>query len=187
LVRREPGVELNVEGNPFPDFVELILETSPTQCTLVPDAPEARTSDHGWDLATEGQRLRPIVEELRDAVIRVSVFVDPEPEQIRRARDIGADRVELYTEGYARSFGTERFEAELNRFAGAAEKAIEFGVGVNAGHDLALENLGHFCRAVPRVLEVSIGHALISHALEVGLRQAVHDYLQVLSSAKDST
>ena len=182
FVRAEPDVELNLEGNPFPDFLDLVRETVPTQCTLVPDAPEARTSDYGWDLEADGPRLRPIVEELRNAGIRVSVFLDPEVEQVERARDLGADRIELYTESYARSFGSEASDAVLARFARAAEKANEIGLGVNAGHDLALENLESFCRVVPRVLEVSIGHALISHALAVGLRRAVQDYLRALSA-----
>jgi pyridoxine 5-phosphate synthase len=182
FVGSEPDVELNVEGNPFPEFLDLVRETGPTQCTLVPDAPDARTSDHGWDLAADGPRLRPIVAELHDAGIRVSLFLDPDLDQVERAREIGADRIELYTESYARAFGSERLGSELRRFAHAARKANEVGLGVNAGHDLSLENLGDFCRAVPRVLEVSIGHALISHALEVGLRRAVQDYLGALRS-----
>jgi pyridoxine 5-phosphate synthase len=182
FVKSEPGVELNVEGNPFPEFLALVLETGPTQCTLVPDAPEARTSDHGWNLGADGPRLRPMVTELQDAGIRVSLFLDPDVDQVERAKEIGADRIELYTESYARSFGTERLVSELQRFTHAAQKANEVGLGVNAGHDLALENLAHFCRAVPGVLEVSIGHALISHAFEVGLRRAVRDYLHVLNS-----
>jgi pyridoxine 5-phosphate synthase len=182
FVKGETGVEFNVEGNPFPEFLELVRETVPTQCTLVPDAPNARTSDHGWDLRADGPRLRPIVTELRDAGIRVSLFLDPDLDQVERAKEIGAERIELYTESYARSFGKENRGSELNRFILVAQKANEVGLGVNAGHDLTLENLGHFCRAVPGVLEVSIGHALISHALEVGLRRAVHDYLHVLSS-----
>src|SRR5688572_2241067 len=168
FVKEEPRVELNIEGNPFPEFLDLVLTTKPTQCTLVPDAPDARTSDHGWDLAADGPRLRPIVEELRRAGIRVSLFLDPEIDEIERAKDVGADRIELYTESYARAFSGESRGSELARFARAAEKANGAGLGVNAGHDLALENLAHFCRAVPSVLEVSIGHALISHALEVG-------------------
>jgi pyridoxine 5-phosphate synthase len=149
----------------------------------VPDAPHARTSDHGWDLAAEGPKLRPIVEELRCAGIRVSLFLEPDVEQVKRAKDIGADRIELYTESYARAFGGESLTSELARFARAAEKANEIGLGVNAGHDLALENVGHFCRALPGVLEVSIGHALISHALGVGLRRAVQDYVSALNSS----
>ena len=182
FVRSEPGVEFNVEGNPFPEFLQLVRETLPTQCTLVPDAPEARTSDHGWDLALDGARLRPIVDELHEAGIRVSLFLDPDVEQVERAKDVGADRIELYTESYARSFGSAKLSSELDRFTRAAEKANEVGLGVNAGHDLALDNLGQFCRAVPGVLEVSIGHALIARALEVGLRRAVQDYVHVLAA-----
>jgi pyridoxine 5-phosphate synthase len=180
----KPRLELNVEGNPFPEFLELVRETVPTQCTLVPDAPDARTSDHGWHLEVAGARLRPIVEKLRDAGIRVSLFLDPKIDEIERAKDIGADRIELYTESYARAFGGERQSLELDRFTRAAEKANELGLGVNAGHDLALQNVGHFCRTVPGVLEVSIGHALISHAFVVGLRQAVQDYLQELHRSR---
>jgi pyridoxine 5-phosphate synthase len=182
----EPSIELNIEGNPVQEFVELVRETAPTQCTLVPDAPNAVTSDHGWNLEADGPRLRPIVEELHAAGIRVSLFLDPDFEQIERAKEIGADRIELYTESYARSFGGERFESELSRFARAAEKANGIGLGVNAGHDLDLENLGPFCRGVPGLLEVSIGHALISHSLEVGLRRAVQDYLQAVRGSGPS-
>ena len=180
FVKDERNVELNIEGNPFPEFLELVLETMPTQCTLVPDAPEARTSDHGWDLSSDGPRLRPIVEALRSAGIRVSLFLDPDIAEIERAKDVGADRIELYTESYARAFDDDRCDAVLGRFTRAAEKANELGLGVNAGHDLTLVNLPPFCRSVPRVLEVSIGHALISHAVEVGLRRAVQDYLHAL-------
>jgi pyridoxine 5-phosphate synthase len=182
FVDSERKVELNVEGNPFPEFLELVRETRPQQCTLVPDAPHVVTSDHGWDLRIDGPRLRPIVAELQALGIRVSLFLDPDSNQVERAADIGADRIELYTESYARAFGSERCGSELKRFADAARKANELGLGVNAGHDLSLENLGDFCRSVPDVLEVSIGHALISHAFEVGLSRAVHDYVRALGS-----
>lgn len=181
LVVCKPGVELNVEGNPFPEFLELVLETAPTQCTLVPDAPEARTSDHGWNLEVQAHALAPIVERLHDAGIRVSLFLDPEPDQVKRAKDLEVDRIELYTESYARAFESKLFGAELSRFVDAARTASDLGLGVNASHDLNLENLESFCRAVRGVLEVSIGHALIAHALEVGLEQAVRDYVDTLS------
>jgi pyridoxine 5-phosphate synthase len=122
------------------------------------------------------------VAELQDLGIRVSLFLDPDPDQVERAAEIGADRIELYTESYARAFGSERCGSELKRFADAARQANELGLGVNAGHDLSLENLGDFCRSVPDVLEVSIGHALISHAFEVGLSRAVRDYVRALGS-----
>lgn len=180
LLRSIPGAEFNVEGNPFPEFLELVRHTTPTQCTLVPDAPDALTSDHGWDLAEQGKRLRPIIEELQSLGIRVSLFLEPDPQQVQRAREIGADRIELYTEPYARAYGTERMHQVLERFARAAEMAQEVELGVNAGHDLNRENLGRFCATVPGVLEVSIGHALIAYALEVGLHQAVSKYLRIL-------
>jgi pyridoxine 5-phosphate synthase len=186
LLRDAPGCELNVEGNPSPEFLDLVRRTKPTQCTLVPDAPDAITSDHGWDLEIDGPRLRSIIRELQERGIRVSLFVDPDPAQIGRAKEIGSDRIELYTESYARAHGTDRQDEVLELFARAAATAREVGLGVNAGHDLALDNLGLFCRTIPNVLEVSIGHALISYSLEVGLRQAVSDYRSALEGRRQA-
>jgi pyridoxine 5-phosphate synthase len=183
LVRNRPGTELNIEGNPFPDFIELVRRARPAQCTLVPDAVGALTSDHGWDLFAQGMRLQPLIREFQELGIRVSLFMEPDAAQIREARSIGTDRIELYTESYASACGTDREPEILHRFVRAATVAQELGVGVNAGHDLNLRNLGGFCRQVPGLREVSIGHALIAHAFEVGLRQAVGEYLQVLSGA----
>jgi pyridoxine 5-phosphate synthase len=180
LIRNSPGSELNVEGNPFPEFIDLVRQTRPTQCTLVPDAQDVLTSDHGWDLTAEAERLRPLISELQSLGIRVSLFMETDAAQIELARVIGADRIELYTEPYARACGTAAELTELQLFAGAAQHAHSMGLGVNAGHDLNLENLGRFCAAVPRVLEVSIGHALISCSLELGLRGAVEAYLGIL-------
>jgi pyridoxine 5-phosphate synthase len=174
------AVEFNVEGNPFPEFVELVRKVKPTQCTLVPDSPDALTSDHGWDLAEHGARLRPIIRELKELGIRVSLFMDTDTAQIERAREVGADRIELYTEPYAAAYGNGRAETVFERYARAAEKAQQNGMGVNAGHDLNLKNLGKFC-SIPNILEVSIGHALIADALEMGLFDAVQAYLRVLS------
>lgn len=184
LLSDSPGCELNIEGNPFPEFLELVWRTKPTQCTLVPDSPDAITSDHGWDLEADGPRLRSIVRDLQEKGIRVSLFVDPDPAQIERAKAIGSDRIELYTESYARAHGTARQDEVLDLFVRAAAAAREVGLGVNAGHDLALDNLGLFCRTIPDVLEVSIGHALISYSLEVGLRQAVVDYRRTLAGRR---
>ncbi|HEX7237277.1 MAG TPA: pyridoxine 5'-phosphate synthase [Gammaproteobacteria bacterium] len=184
LLRDSPGRELNIEGNPFPEFLELVWRTKPTQCTLVPDSPDALTSDHGWDLEADGPRLRSIVRDLHEKGIRVSLFVDPDPAQIRRAKEVGSDRIELYTESYARAHGTARQDEVLDLFVRAAAAAREVGLGVNAGHDLALDNLGLFCRTIPDVLEVSIGHALISYSLEVGLRRAVEDYRRMLAGRR---
>ncbi len=180
VIRNSPGAELNVEGNPFPEFIDLVRRTRPAQCTLVPDAQDVLTSDRGWDLAADGERLRPLIDELKGLGIRVSLFMETGAAQIDRAQAIGADRIELYTAPYARACGAVAEKAQLRRFARAAEHAQQAGLGVNAGHDLSLENLGAFCEAVPRLLEVSIGHALISSSFELGLRNAVRAYLSVL-------
>lgn len=185
LIANAPGRELNVEGNPFPEFIELVRQTRPTQCTLVPDAPEALTSDRGWDLGTDADRLRPVIRELKDLGIRVSLFMEPDAAQIERAAGIGADRIELYTEPYARACGTVREQEQLRCFARAAAHARRAGLGVNAGHDLSLANLGRFCDAVPQLLEVSIGQALVASALDLGLRGAVKAYLEVLSGRQE--
>ena len=168
-------VEFNIEGNPFPEFVELVRGIQPTQCTLVPDTPGQFTSDHGWDIASDGDRLKPIVAELRDLGIRVSLFMDPDLAQIEQVAGLGADRIELYTEPYASAYGTAEGAAVLARYAEAAAKAQSLGLGVNAGHDLNLDNLPDFC-TIANVLEVSIGHALIADALWMGLSDAVKGY-----------
>ena len=176
-------VELNVEGNPFPDFLELVAAVRPQQCTLVPDAPGARTSDQGWDVKRDGARLKDVVAQLHARGIRVSVFMDPDIAQIGRVPGTGADRIELYTEPYARAWGTTAQDAVTGQYAEAARCARALGLGVNAGHDLNLDNLGHFCRAVPGVTEVSIGHAITADALEMGWTNAVHAYLVALDGA----
>jgi pyridoxine 5-phosphate synthase len=177
-------VEFNVEGDPRPDLLALVHEVGPEQCTLVPVRDGELTSQAGWSPAAAGAGLPQVVGRLRAAGIRVSLFVDPDETAIRWAADAGADRVELYTEPFARAF--EHSPAEGSRvFAGyarAAELAHALGLGVNAGHDLDLDNLNVF-RALPHLAEVSIGHALVSRALFVGLDRAVRDYLQVLAPA----
>lgn len=179
LLVATPDVEFNIEGNPFPKFMEIVRNVKPTQCTLVPDSPNAVTSDHGWDLAENGARLRPIIEELKEMGIRVSLFLDPDCEQVQRAKEVGADRIELYTAPYAAGFNKGNAKAVFDQFAQASKKAHEVGLGVNAGHDLNLENLGRFC-SIPNIAEVSIGHALVSDALEMGMFHAVQAYLKVL-------
>jgi pyridoxine 5-phosphate synthase len=176
-------VEFNIEGNPFTGkYMEIVRDVRPDQATLVPDAPNASTSDHGWNLRADKDRLVPAVEELRQLDIRVSLFMDPDVEAIKLAGDVGADRVELYTEPYARAFRTgEQVDEMLNQYVAAAKAAKDVGLGLNAGHDLNLKNLGGFLRVVPGILEVSIGHALIADALEMGLDNAVREYLKVLS------
>lgn len=176
-------VEFNIEGNPFAGrYMEVVTRIRPDQATLVPDAPGASTSDHGWDLWADKRRVEPVVKELRDLGIRVSLFMDPDIEGIKTAKQVGADRVELYTEPYARAFRTNvRPDETLQSYVRAAEAALEVGLGLNAGHDLNLKNLEKFCSAVPGLLEVSIGHALIADALDMGLARAVQEYLKILS------
>ena len=178
-------VEFNIEGNPFPRFMGLVREIKPEQCTLVPDSPDQNTSDHGWNLPQDTQSLRPIIEELKDLGIRVSLFVDAVPETVGSAKEIGADRIELYTEPYASAFANDHPKTVLDRFKATAIAAQEAGLGVNAGHDLNLKNLGPFLKAVTGVLEVSIGHALIAESLWMGLERTVKEYLKVLSQVEE--
>lgn len=177
---RGTRIELNVEGNPFPEYLDLVRRVRPTQCTLVPDSPDAATSDHGWALPADADRLRPIVSELHEIGSRVSLFVDADPESVARATDAGADRVELYTEPYAAAHARGDAERELARLAASVAVAQAAGLGVNAGHDLNLDNLVELC-AIGGILEVSIGHALTADALEIGLYAAVRAYLRVLA------
>jgi pyridoxine 5-phosphate synthase len=178
-------VEFNIEGNPFlGKYVEVVSEVKPDQATLVPDTPEANTSDHGWNLKTSSEKLVPVIRKLKDTGIRVSLFMDADADGIKIAKDVGADRVELYTEPYATAFRTGKgIDEIIQLYADAARAADEAGLGVNAGHDLNLKNLGKFLAEVPGVLEVSIGHALIAEALEVGLYNTVKEYLKVLSKS----
>lgn len=188
------GHELNVEGNPFegpathgdyafPGYLGIVQQTRPTQATLVPDAQGQRTSDHGFDLARDGERLRPIIAGLHALGCRVSLFLDPDPAAVAAAAAIGADRVELYTGPYAWAHAAGDATAELARHAAAAEAAHHAGLTVNAGHDLDLDNLGDYLRAVPGVAEVSIGQALVADALLMGLDAAVRAYLGVIAEA----
>jgi pyridoxine 5-phosphate synthase len=180
VLKAWPGVEFNIEGNPFHGLLDFVREVRPQQCTLVPDETGAFTSDHGWDLPADTACLAPVVSELKALGVRVSLFMDPEPAPMRAVRNLGADRVELYTEPYAKSFGTPEAPVLLARYAEAARAAQAAGLGVNAGHDLNLANLPGFLRAVPGVLEVSIGHALIADALEYGLAETVRRYLEAI-------
>ncbi len=179
LVKARPGIEFNIEGNPFHNLLDFVREVRPHQCTLVPDESGQFTSDHGWDLQKDAARLRPIVAELKLLDIRVSLFMDPAPEAMSLVRALGADRIELYTEPYAIAFGADAQQDVLNRYIETASAAHTEGLGVNAGHDLSLENLPAFVSAIPRLMEVSIGHALVSDALEIGLSEAVKRYLAI--------
>ena len=176
------NIEFNIEGDPRPALLQLVHDVRPDQCTLVPVAAGEITSQAGWPSSTPRQELARAVRDLKAAGIRVSLFVDPEDAPIRWAADLGADRVELYTEPFARAFaqGEPQGRQSFGLYTRASELAASLGVGVNAGHDLDLDNLVLF-RRLPHLAEVSIGHALISHALFVGLRQSVREYLDVLA------
>jgi pyridoxine 5-phosphate synthase len=183
LLARWPQVEFNIEGNPFHNLMGFVRDVRPHQVTFVPDAEGQFTSDHGWDLAVDAERVRPLVAEAKACGARVSLFMDPVPEQMALARAVGADRVELYTEGYASAHGTPEQAVVLARYTSAAQAALAAGLGVNAGHDLNLANLTDFIRAVPGVDEVSIGHALVADALEFGLPETVRRYDRALAAA----
>ena len=182
--KAQPELEFNIEGNPVPEFLALVARYKPQQCTLVPDAPDARTSDQGWNVARDGARLKDVVAQLREQGIRVSVFMDPDVAQIELVPATGAERIELYTEPYATAYATPRRDAVTQQYAESARCAQALGLGVNAGHDLNLDNLGHFCRVVPDLLEVSIGHAITADALEMGWTSAVRAYNAVLAGAQ---
>ena len=171
--------ELNIEGNPIDSFVDLVCEVVPAQVTLVPDAPDAITSNAGWDTVKNREFLTAMCSKFHQYGIRVSIFVDPDPEMVRGAKECGADRVELYTEAYARDYAADR-EAAIAPYVVAAEAARECGLGLNAGHDLSLENLEYFAQRIPWCDEVSIGHALISDALYLGLENTVQLYRRCL-------
>lgn len=183
LVAAFPDAEYNIEGNPFHNLMPLVRAVRPHQVTFVPDSVEQATSDHGWSFPDDAQRLRPLVAECRALGVRVSLFMDPAPEAMAHAAAVGADRVELYTEAYARAHGTPEQSTLLPRYADAARAALAAGLGVNAGHDLNRANLADFLRAVPGVAEVSIGHALVADALELGLAETVRDYRRVIRTA----
>jgi pyridoxine 5-phosphate synthase len=181
VLKHYPAAEFNIEGNPFYEYLKYAEEFRPTQCTLVPDAPEASTSDHGWEMA-DVDRLKPIVQRLRAIGCRVSLFMNPNPELMELAKKVGADRVELYTAPYAEEFAKGNPKA-ADDYAASAKRATELGLGINAGHDLSLQNLAPFLQAVPGVLEVSIGHALVSDALEFGFADTVRRYLATILTA----
>jgi pyridoxine 5-phosphate synthase len=189
LLARYPQAEFNIEGNPFHGLVEHCMRTRPPQATLVPDTREAFTSNHGWNLAElnadERLSLAHSIRELHANGCRVSLFMDPIPEMMSLAKEIGADRVELYTEPYAAAALTGAGEASLMPYIAAAQAARKLGLGVNAGHDLNLDNLMQFLQAAGNIDEVSIGHALIADALEFGLRETVQRYKALCATAYD--
>ncbi|MFI3266148.1 MAG: pyridoxine 5'-phosphate synthase [Rikenellaceae bacterium] len=178
-LKKNISTELNIEGNPIPSFIELVLETCPAQVTLVPDAEDAITSNAGWDTITHQDFLKDVIARFKAAGIRTSIFLDPKPELVEYAARTGADRIELYTESYAAQYKDNR-EAAIAPYLATAQEAVRFGLGINAGHDLDLENLEYFAKVIPNLDEVSIGHALISDALYLGLENTVQLYLRQL-------
>ena len=184
LMQAWPDREFNIEGNPTQNLMDFVRAVRPHQCTFVPDSESQPTSDHGWDLSAptgHADRLRPLIAEARALGVRVSLFMDADPAAMALAQAIGADRVELYTEPYAAAWGTPQQAAELLRYRDAAQAALDVGLGVNAGHDLNRDNLAAFVREVPGVQEVSIGHALMSDALELGYAATVRAYLDCMA------
>ncbi|MFD0796610.1 pyridoxine 5'-phosphate synthase [Maribacter chungangensis] len=171
--------EFNVEGNPNPKFIALVLETKPTQVTLVPDAVDAITSNAGWDTVQHADFLTKVIATFKSAGIRTSIFVDPVISMVEGAKATGADRIELYTESYAKEYTMSK-EKAIAPFVSAAHRANELGIGINAGHDLSLENIQYFKANIPGLLEVSIGHALICESLYLGLENVVQMYLNKL-------
>lgn len=178
LMKRWPRAEFNIEGNPTQNLLEFIRRVRPHQATFVPDSEAQFTSDHGWSFPQDAERLRPLIAECRGLGARVSLFMDPIPGQMAAARAVGADRVELYTEPYAAAWGSHDQAAQLQRYAAAAQAALDVGLGVNAGHDLNQDNLPAFVRAVPGLAEVSIGHAFVADALELGYAATTQAYLR---------
>ncbi len=186
LLKVWPDREFNVEGNPFHNLMDCVRDLRQRQLpvhqvTFVPDSEGQFTSDHGWAFPADAARLKPLIDDAHALGLRVSLFMDADPAAMAAAKAVGADRVELYTEPYAAAWGTPEQGAQLARFADAAQAALDVGLGVNAGHDLNRDNLGAFVRAVPGVAEVSIGHALIADALELGYTATIQSYLACLA------
>ena len=183
LVSELGNIELNIEGYPSEEFLKLVEKVNPTQCTLVPDSPSQLTSDHGWDLTKHLDRVRDTCSRLNSAGIRSAIFLDPEIDQIRIAPDTGTNRLELYTEEYAATYGTKENEEIFQKFKEAAMLAQELELGVNAGHDLNLINLSKFL-GINGILEVSIGHALTVESIEKGMDEVIGKYLDICSQAR---
>ncbi len=171
--------EFNIEGFPGDDFMRMVIEVKPAQVTLVPDPPDALTSNAGWNVIEHADFLKKIIAKLKEHYIRTSIFLDPDHELVLAAKATGTDRIELYTEAYATDYAVNK-EKAIAPFVAAAQKAVECGIGLNAGHDLSLENLRFFAQKMPGLLEVSIGHALISDALYFGLENTVNLYQREL-------
>ena len=178
LLKDVPDIEYHIDGYPNEQCLQLVDACQPTQCTLVPDADNQLTSDHGWDFTQDLGKLKPIIQDLKQAGIRVAVFLDPDIRQVELAAQSGTDRIELYTEEYASEFSSANAKTVFNKYHSAALKAQELGLGVNAGHDLNLQNLPDFLR-IPDILEVSIGHALVIECIDHGIEKVISDYLTI--------
>ena len=188
MMKDWPDREFNIEGNPFQNLMGFVHDLSARglpvhQCTFVPDSEDQFTSDHGWNFPQDAERLRPLIEQAHARNVRVSLFMDPIPEAMAHAKAVGADRVEFYTESYASAWASNKKSEALDRFTQSARAAAAIDLGVNAGHDLNRDNLTEFLKTVPGVLEVSIGHALIADALELGYDTTVKDYLRCIDKA----
>ena len=184
LLKEAISTEFNIEGNPTEEFMELVLRTRPTQATLVPDSPDALTSSAGWDIIANEEFLRGIVARLKEAGIRSSIFVDADARQLAKAKEIGADRVELYTKPYADLYPQDP-EKAVAPFIAASAEAKRLGLGLNAGHDLSLENLAYFHKALPHLDEVSIGHAIVCDALYLGIEETIARYRDALADGSN--
>jgi len=179
MLKEKPQVEFNIEGYPSEDFMKMVLEVCPDQCTLVPDSPEQLTSDHGWNIPTNQSVLQQVLSELRNSGIRSSLFLDPDPEMVDHVQGVAADRIELYTEDFASHYAGPEQEPVFERYRAAAQRADQLGIGINAGHDLDLQNLAKFLQ-MPNILEVSIGHALVVESLQLGVSAVIAKYLAIV-------
>ena len=179
MLKDKPQVEFNIEGYPTEDFMKMVLEVCPDQCTLVPDSPEQLTSDHGWNIPQNQSALQPVLSELRNSGVRSSIFLDPDPEMVEHVTSVAADRIELYTEDFASHYAGPEQDSVFERYRAAAERAGQLGIGLNAGHDLDLQNLAKFLQ-IPNILEVSIGHALVVESLQQGVSAVIERYLAIV-------
>jgi pyridoxine 5-phosphate synthase len=182
MLRDKPQVEFNIEGYPSEDFIKMVLEVCPDQCTLVPDSPGQLTSDHGWNIPENQFVLQQVLSELREGGVRSSLFLDPDPEMVGHVTRVAADRIELYTENFANHHAGPQQEAVFERYRAAAQRAGQLGIGINAGHDLDLQNLTKFLQ-IPNILEVSIGHALIVESLQLGIAEVIKRYLTIVDAS----
>ncbi len=182
MLKEKSQVEFNIEGYPSEDFMKMVLEVCPDQCTLVPDSPEQLTSDHGWNIPPNQSVLQQVLSELRNSGIRSSLFLDPDSEMVDHVQGVAADRIELYTEDFASHYAGPERESVFECYRAAAQRADQLGIGINAGHDLDLQNLAKFLQ-IPNILEVSIGHALIVESLQLGVSQVIERYLAIVGAS----